>query len=162
MKNNGIKSVGMKRAGFALFVMLSVVIVACAQDSKKAEKKGEPKSTIYLTTEDFKAKVYDYEKNPNTLEYLGDKPAIVDFYATWCGPCKQLSPILEKLAKEYEGKIYIYKVDVDKEVELATKFGVSAVPTLLFIPMKGQPTIVPGAPNQAQMREILPRVLGVE
>ncbi len=152
----------MKRFGFAIIFLLSITFSACAQSGKPADNKKEDKATIYLTTQDFKKKVYNYDVNPQELKYEGDKPAVVDFYATWCGPCKQLSPILEKLAKEYEGKIYIYKVDIDKEVELTTKFGISSVPTLLFIPMKGQPTIVPGAPNEAQMREILPRVLGLE
>ena len=74
---------------------------------------------VHLTKAEFLKKVYNYEVNPNDWKYEGDKPAIVDFYATWCGPCKALAPVLEELAKEYAGKVYIYKIDVDKEEELA-------------------------------------------
>ena len=100
---------------------------------------------IHLTKAEFLAKVYNFEKNPEEWKYEGDKPCIVDFYATWCGPCKALAPVLEELAKEYDGKIYIYKVDVDKEEELAATFGIRSIPTLLWIPKNGKPTVTQGA-----------------
>ena len=99
----------------------------------------------HLTKAEFLQKVYNYEKNPNAWKYEGDKPAIIDFYATWCGPCKMVAPILEELAKEYEGKIVIYKIDTDKEKELAAAFGIRSIPTLLFIPKNGDPQVAQGA-----------------
>ena len=79
-------------------------------------------------------KVHDFKKNPNEFNYVGDKPAIIDFHATWCGPCKQLAPTLKALAAEYGDEIYIYKVDVDKEPDIARAYGIRSVPSLLFIP----------------------------
>lgn len=72
-------------------------------------------------------------------KYLGDKPAIVDFYAEWCGPCKRIAPILEEIAKAYDGKLYVYKVNVDDAYEVAEAFNIVSIPTLLFIPMEGNP-----------------------
>lgn len=115
------------------------------ENQNDAQKKESTSMPINLTKELFKKKVMDYENNNNEWKYLGDKPAIIDFYATWCGPCKAVAPVLEELAKEYEGKIYIYKVDVDQEQELAGIFGISSVPTLLFIPMNENPQMSTGA-----------------
>ncbi len=93
--------------------------------------------------------------------YEGDKPAIVDFYATWCGPCKRVAPILEELAEEYDGKIVIYKVDTDREPELAKAFGITSIPTLLFIPKAGEPQATQGAlPKEAFKKAIEEFLLG--
>ena len=108
---------------------LTIAAGAFAQTEDQPKQSG----TIYLTTQDFKEKVYDYVKYPDEFKYKGDKPAIVDFYAVWCGPCKKLSPVLDELAKEYAGRIYIYKADVDKEPELAQQFKVLSIPTLAVI-----------------------------
>lgn len=115
-----------------------------------------------LTKAEFLKKVADYQSSPDTWNYLGDKPAIVDFYATWCAPCQALGPRLEELAKEYEGKIYIYKVDVDKEAELAAAFNIRSMPTLLFIPMKGNTQITNGALSIEMLREEIKDILLVE
>ena len=88
-------------------------------------------------------------------KYEGDKPAIVDFYATWCGPCKALAPVLEELAKEYAGKVYIYKIDVDKEEELAGAFGIRSIPTLLWIPQSGKPTVTQGALPKPELKKMI-------
>ena len=93
--------------------------------------------------------------NPNDWKYEGDKPAIVDFYATWCGPCKALAPVLEELAKEYAGKVYIYKIDVDKEEELAGAFGIRSIPTLLWIPQSGKPTVTQGALPKPELKKMI-------
>ncbi len=115
-------------------------------ENQNKEQKNESASTpLNLTKELFIKKVMDYENNNNEWKYIGDKPAIIDFYATWCGPCKAVAPVLEELANEYEGKLYIYKVDVDQEQELAGIFGISSVPTLLFIPMNDNPQMATGA-----------------
>lgn len=110
---------------------------------------------IHLTKAEFLAKVYNFEKNPEEWKYEGDKPAIVDFYATWCGPCKALAPVLEELAKEYAGKVYIYKIDVDKEEELAGAFGIRSIPTLLWIPQSGKPTVTQGALPKPELKKMI-------
>lgn len=115
----------------------------------------------HLSKKEFLEKIYNYEKNPDKWVYEGDKPAIVDFYATWCGPCKVVAPILEELANEYAGKIVIYKIDTDKERELSAAFGIQSIPTLLFIPMKGDPQVAEGAlPKESLKRAIDEFLLG--
>lgn len=101
-------------------------------------------NTVQLTTNDFKNKVFDYVTEKE-WKYKGDLPAIIDFYADWCGPCKMVAPVLEELAKEHAGKLVIYKVDTEKEFELAGVFGIQSIPTFLFIPVDGQPMMQPGA-----------------
>lgn len=98
----------------------------------------------HLTKETFLTKVFDYENNKE-WKYAGELPAIIDFYADWCGPCKMVAPILEDLSKEYEGKISMYKVDTEKEQELASVFGIRSIPSILFIPKEGKPQMAAGA-----------------
>lgn len=107
-------------------------------------RKKKHMHTIQLTTEAFKAKVFDY-MNAKAWAYKGTKPAIIDFYADWCGPCKMVAPILEELAKEYADDIVIYKVNTEVEQELAAVFGIQSIPTFLFIPMEGKPMMQGGA-----------------
>lgn len=101
-------------------------------------------ATVKLTTQDFKTKVFDYENNKE-WKYAGELPAIIDFYADWCGPCKMVAPVLEELATEYKDRIVIYKVDTEVEQELSAVFGIQSIPTFLFIPKDGQPMLQPGA-----------------
>lgn len=115
--------------------------------------------TIRLTKADFLTKVMDFESNSEEWKYLGDRPAIIDFYADWCGPCKVIAPILEELAAEYKDEIYIYKVNVDKEQELAALFGIRSIPTLLFIPMEGEPQIAQGALPKSSFKEAIETLL---
>lgn len=114
---------------------------------------------VSITKAEFLKKVVNYEANPTEWKYLGDKPCIVDFYTTWCGPCKRLAPIMDELAKEYAGEIYIYKVDTDKEQELAAVFGIRSIPTLLFCPMGENPQIAQGALPKEQLKEAIEKVL---
>jgi thioredoxin 1 len=100
--------------------------------------------TIQLTTAEFKEKVFNYEET-NEWDYKGDKPAIIDFYADWCGPCKQVAPVLEELAKQYANDLVIYKVDTEKEQELSQVFGIQSIPTFLFIPVNDTPMLQAGA-----------------
>lgn len=127
--------------------------------SPDKNKNLSDEKVIYLTTEEFKKQVYNYEENPETFKLEGSLPTVVDFFATWCGPCKMLSPILDELAKEYEGKIHIYKVDVDKNAELSRVFGIRSIPTLLFIPKEGQPSISSGAPSKAQLKQMIDKMI---
>ncbi len=115
--------------------------------------------TIHLTQKEFIEKVADYQKGEKPWKYLGDKPAIVDFYASWCGPCRSIAPILEELAGEYADQLYIYKVDTDAEKRLAALFEIRSIPTLLFIPMEGKPHIARGAMPKEKFREVIKEVL---
>ena len=118
-------------------------------------------TTVKLTTEDFKLKVLDYTTQEQ-WNYQGTLPAIIDFYADWCGPCKMVAPVLEELAKEYDGKLIIYKVDTEKEQELAAIFDIRSIPTFLFIPMDGKPMLQPGALSKAVFKKVIDEHLVVE
>lgn len=107
-----------------------------------------------LTNDQFKEKIWNYDTDKE-WKYLGDKPAIIDLYATWCGPCKRLAPILEEIQKEYGSKIQIYKVDTDKEKQLSNLFNVSSIPLMVFIPKKGEPFLVTGLRPKEQLVEII-------
>ena len=114
----------------------------------------------HLTKETFKSKLFDYEKNKE-WKYQGKLPAIVDFYADWCGPCKMVAPVLEELAKEYEGKIDVYKIDTDKEQELAGAFGINSIPSILFIPKDGKPQMSVGALPKEGFKKCITDILKV-
>lgn len=116
-------------------------------------------ATINLTKGGFVRRIADYENNPNVWNYLGERPALIDFYAPWCGPCKMLSPVLEELSDAYAGKVDIYKVNIESEEELAAIFGVRSVPTLFFIPMEGNPQRALGALPKRQIEEILDKMI---
>lgn len=153
----------MKRV-ILLFVVLGAIASSCNSQSNdkkvvtnlEKEKKMKP---INLTKADFLTKVMNYEVNNETWEYLGDKPAIVDFYADWCGPCRAIAPILAELAEEYKDEIYVYKINTEKEQELASVFGIRSIPTLFFIPMKGDPQMAQGALSKAAFKEAIETVL---
>ena len=104
----------------------------------------------------FDKNVYDTtQKDSDNIKFLGKKPVLLDFHAKWCGPCKILSPILEELDKEYDGKIDIYKLDIEEELEVSQMFNVMSVPTLVFIPTDGKPSIQAGAPNKDILKELI-------
>ena len=119
-----------------------------------AQEKKETK-VINLTYNEFVKKVWNFEKSPDTFKYEGELPCVVDFYATWCGPCRKVSPIMERIAKEYDGMLIVYKIDVDKEPKLASTFSVRSIPTVLFIPMEGQPMKQVGALSEQQYKQII-------
>ena len=133
----------MKKLLITAFALLAFAAGSQAQTNNKNAKNMK---TIALTKADFLKKVADYEKNPEEWKYLGDKPALIDFYASWCGPCKALAPVLEELAAEY-GQ------------ELAAAFGIRSIPTLLFIPMEGKPQMAQGALPKASLKEAIDKVM---
>ena len=116
-------------------------------------------ATIHLTTEDFKEKVFDFEKGQE-WKYKGSLPAIIDFYADWCGPCKMVAPVLEELSEKYKDQLVIYKVNTENELELSSVFGIQSIPTFLFIPIEANPMMQPGAlPKKAFQQIIEERLL---
>jgi len=136
-----------------IFAFASLLLVLASCNTNQTESK-----VVNLNTEEFKTKVFNYQVN-KTWIYEGDKPAIVDFYATWCGPCKQMAPILDEVAAEYAGKIVVYKVDTDAEVEVSQSFGISSIPTFLLIPVKGMPRIFQGAVPKEELVKAINEVL---
>ena len=133
-----------------LKLLLSLVVFSMFFINCKSENQGAkgtvtaPASpVVVLNNESFKKLVFNYEKNKE-WKYEGNMPAIIDFYADWCAPCRQLSPLLEELAKEYEGKLVVYKIDTEKERDLAQAMGITGLPSLLFIPADGSPQMSMG------------------
>ncbi len=114
-----------------------------------------------LTTESFKEKVFNFDQSKE-WKYEGDLPAIVDFYADWCGPCKMVAPILEEISEEYAGKMHVYKINTDEEQELAAAFGIQSIPSLLFIPVDAQPQMAAGALPKETLVKAMKEILNVE
>lgn len=155
-----------RRKNFALLILVVgfMTFVSCKGQAKNSESventtETQANAPIHLTKAEFLKKIYNYEESPNDWKYLGDKPAIIDFYADWCGPCKIVAPILAELANEYAGKITVYKIDVDKETDLARDFGIQGIPALLFIPMNEKPQMSQGAMSKKQLKEMIDKVL---
>lgn len=115
----------------------------------------------HLTTQAFKEKVFNYDVNQE-WKFEGTRPAVIDFYADWCGPCKMVAPVLEELAKEFDGKIDIYKVNTEQEVELSQAFGIRSIPSLLFIPTNGTPQMAQGAMPKEGFKSAFKDVFNVE
>ena len=149
----------MKNIKIITFIMAAVIgIAACGNaDAQNNRQKAESKAVTELTSETFQTTICSITE-PDA-KYLGDKPANVDFTATWCGPCKKLAPILEELAKEYKGKVHIYKVDVDKCKDLAQAFRISSIPAMLFIPMEDTPQMLVGLRDKATLKKEIDTIL---
>ncbi len=127
--------------------------------SATASANSEEGKVVQMNKAMFLERVFNYEKNPDTWVYEGNKPAIIDFYADWCGPCKKIAPIMAQLAEEYKDQIVIYKVDTDKERELAQVFQIRSIPSILFIPAEGQPQMTMGALPKAEFEKMIKEVL---
>lgn len=149
----------MRRLGLIVVAILTMSSIAIAQGSNNTKETKTMSTTVKLTTEQFLEKVANYKTNPDKWQYLGDKPAIIDFYADWCGPCKAIAPTLEELAAEYAGEIIIYKIDVDKEQELAQVFGIRSIPSILFVPLNGSPQMSQGAMSKSDLKGAIDSVL---
>ncbi len=145
----------MKKLGIITAIAITTLFINCNAGGPQGNSKG---NIIHLSEATFKSKIFDYEKNKQ-WKYQGSKPAIIDFYADWCGPCRILAPVMEEIAKEYAGKIEVYKVDTDKERELSMKLGITSLPTLVFIPVNGQPRATMGALPKAELVKIINEVL---
>ncbi|MGB0885073.1 MAG: thioredoxin [Chitinophagales bacterium] len=115
--------------------------------------------TVNLTAQKFKDEVFDYTQENKDWKYKGTKPAIIDFYADWCGPCKAIAPVLEELSNEYEEDIIIYKIDTEAEQELSAMFGIRSIPSLLFIPLEKQPMMQAGALPKNALKEVIEKEL---
>ena len=147
----------MKKILASLIVLFALVSTSCAQ-SQKEEKKVEA-SVVQMNKQMFLDKVFDYTTGATEWKYQGDKPCVIDFYATWCGPCRMVAPILKDLAKEYGDSIVIYKVDTDKEKELSMAMGIQSLPTIVFIPQTDQPQVIVGAADKATFKRAINEVL---
>lgn len=142
----------MNRFKYVMILPLMLLALHGTAQSDKAPKAGE---VIVMDKANFLTKVFNYEKNSTEWKYEGQKPCIIDFYADWCGPCRRVAPILKELAAEYKDDIVVYKINVDKEKELAQTFGVSSIPMLLFVPMEGKPIVNTGVlPKETMVNQI--------
>jgi len=135
-------------------IIYSVILLMATATVGFSQQKESKSTIIHLTNDQFKKMIFNYETTKE-WKYLGNKPAIIDFYANWCGPCKIMAPRLEEIAKEYAGKLIIYKVDTDKEKLLSANLGIQSLPTLLFIPQNGKPQAAMGAiPKESLVKAI--------
>ena len=153
----------MRKYLFSLLMLAPFAFAECkAGNTEGPRSEGASESPVtYLTNDSFKKLIFDYEAGKE-WKYAGKMPAIIDFYADWCAPCRQLSPIVEQLAKEYEGKIKVYKVDTEKEINLSQNLGITGLPTLLFIPVEGKPQVTMGALPKESLVQAINEVLKVK
>lgn len=140
-----------------LAATLAGPLYAQAQAQDKADENTG--KVIRMDKQMFLDKVFDYTTGSTDWKYQGEKPAVIDFYATWCSPCRLVAPMLKSLAKEYKDQIVVYKVDTDKQKELSAAMGIQSLPTVIFIPMTGQPQIIVGAAGKATFRRAVEEVL---
>lgn len=166
LKDKVKRSQPMKQIILSLLFVIGVTVSGCSENSKKpandstgSQKNSEVGQVIQMDKAMFIERVFNYEANPEKWTYLGDKPCIIDFYADWCGPCKKVAPIMSEFAEEYKDQIVVYKVDTDKQKELAQVFGIRSIPSILFCPTEGQPTMTMGALPKGEFQKIINDVL---
>ena len=152
---------------FIPFVLASLLLTfSCGNakntpDTKVTRETGQPVADVsnakpvQMSKALFDTNVFDFEKNPDNWIYKGTRPCVIDFYADWCRPCKQVAPLMEGFAASYQGKVDIYKVNVDQERELAELFGIRSIPTVMFCPMEGKPQMSQGALTKENYEQII-------
>jgi thioredoxin len=149
----------MKKTLFSL-IAFCLCFSLFAQNKQSNEKKTDENKPVFLTKETFKQKVLNYQAGDNEWNYLGDKPCLIDFYASWCGPCRMLSPHLDEMSKKFAGQIYIYKIDTQSEKELAALFRIASIPSLLFVPVGDkQPVLLRGYRDAQQLENEINKYL---
>lgn len=145
----------------AIIAMAATAMTACsnarAHNEKKTITKEKVSAVIELTSDEFNSKVYDTQDN--STEYLGKLPAIVDFTAYWCGPCRSIAPILEEIAEEYKGQLVVYKVDIEKCRDIAEAFGITSIPAILYIPLDNDPSMTIGARSKDKFKTEIDKIL---
>jgi thioredoxin len=158
--NSEFKRRNMKKGIFITALVTSLFLSNCnaGNPSHEDKKSTSNEAVVQLSNEGFKKMIFNYEVNKE-WKYEGTKPVIIDFYADWCPPCRQLSPLVEEIAKEYEGKIVVYKVNTDKEKALAQSLGITSLPTLLYISVKGKPQITLGLIPKEQIVKTIKEIL---
>jgi len=163
----------------AFFVLIAITASACSNSNSGNDNNVTETKTVsaekpsgdedeadskpeFLTKETFKEKIWDYEANPDEWVYEGSEPAIIDFYADWCKPCKMVAPILDEISKDYAGKIKVYKIDTQKQRELASVFQVTSIPAFLYIPVDGKPQMDKGFKQKEAFEQIIKEFLITE
>lgn len=149
----------MKKATVCLLLTAGLTAHLSAQTPAQDKAAPNEGKVIRMDKQMFLDNVFDYTTGSTDWKYKGEKPAVIDFYATWCGPCRIVAPLLKSLAKEYKDQIIVYKVDTDKQKELSAAMGIQSLPTVIFIPQTGQPQIIVGAANKATFRRAIEEVL---
>lgn len=149
----------MKKATVCLLLAAGLTAHLSAQTPVQDKAGPNEGKVIRMDKQMFLDNVFDYTTGSTDWKYKGEKPAVIDFYATWCGPCRIVAPLLKSLAKEYKDQIIVYKVDTDKQKELSAAMGIQSLPTVIFIPQTGQPQIIVGAANKATFRRAIEEVL---
>lgn len=152
----------MRKIIFSTIALIAMSLPACSQNKTNQSEANDTTEQVkaevaQMNAAMFREKVFDYTNKE--YKFKGERPVIIDFNAKWCGPCRQLTPIFEKLANEYAGKVDFYSVDIDKERELASAFGVSSIPALLFIPMEGEPKGSLGLIPEENLRQTIDSIL---
>ena len=142
----------------AAIAVIAIVIYSFAVPQNEKKDKPEKGVVIQMNNDLYLKNVADY-KDTKEWKFKGDKPVVIDFYADWCGPCRMVAPLMKELAKEYEDQIVIYKVNVDNESELATALGIKNLPTILFIPKKGDPQVIVGSADKSTFKRAIDQVL---
>lgn len=148
----------MRKILTGIILLMASAFTYAGPDGSLQDEKEDNGKVVVMDKEMFLKDIFDYQTSKE-WKYKGDKPAIIDFYANWCGPCRLTTPIMKQLAKEYAGKIIIYKVNVDKQKELAALFDASSIPLFVFIPMEGQPQYIRGAAKKAVYQKIIDEFL---
>jgi len=162
----------MKKYSFLSAILMFFTLISCSGNTKgsngsegtngQAPAGNADVKVIYLTTSQFQKLVWDYKKDPKTFVYEGKIPCVIDFYADWCKPCKMVAPIMEDIAKQYEGKLIVYKVNTDNERELSSLFQIRSIPAILYVPTTGKPQMSVGAQSKDDYLKAISEILLVK